>query len=101
VCYNGKKEMRKIYMVKSRCGIVCDPVKCKEAFKVDCPGCVAMDKPFWGECDVKICCEGRGLEHCGLCDNFPCEVLKSYAYNEQHGNNGEMIEQCKRWAIGE
>ena len=86
-------------MVKSRCGIVCDPVKCKEAFKVDCPGCVAIDKPFWGVCDVKVCCEGKGLEHCGLCPDFPCGVLTSYAYNEEHGNNGEMIEQCKKWAI--
>jgi len=86
-------------MVKSRCGIVCDPIKCKEAFQVDCPGCVAMDKPFWGVCDVKVCCEGKGLEHCGICPDFPCEVLNNYAFNEEHGNNGEMIEQCKRWAI--
>jgi len=84
-------------MVKSRCGIVCEPTKCKEAFGVDCLGCVAMEKPFWGECDVKICCEGKGLEHCGLCADFPCDLLNSFAYDKEHGNNGEMIEQCRKW----
>jgi len=88
-----------IKMVKSRCGIVCEPAVCKEAWKVDCPGCVAMDKPFWGECDVKICCESKNLEHCGLCSDFPCDVLNKYSYSgDEHADNGARIEQCKKWA---
>jgi general stress protein 26 len=58
-----------------------------------------MDKPFWGECDVKICCEGKGLDHCGLCADFPCDVLKSYSYSgDEHADNGARIEQCRSWA---
>lgn len=86
-------------MIKSRCGIVCEPSKCKEAFGVDCPGCVAMEKPFWGTCDVKVCCEGKGLEHCGLCSDFPCEVLNRFAYDKEQGDDGKRIEQCREWAV--
>ena len=69
-CYDERKTGGS-EMIKSRCGTVCDPAKCKEAYQVDCPGCVAMDKPFWGVCEVKVCCEGKGLEHCGLCADIP------------------------------
>ena len=86
-------------MVKSRCGIVCEPAVCKESWGVDCPGCVIMDKPFWGECDVKTCCEAKNLEHCGLCSDFPCEDLNKMSYSgDEHADNGVRIEQCKKWA---
>jgi len=87
--------------MKSRCGIVCNIEICKEAFGVDCPGCINMEKPFWGECEVKICCESKELEHCGECENFPCEVLNKYAYDPEQGDNGERIEQCKKWCKSE
>lgn len=54
-------------MVESRCGILCSKLGCKEKFGVDCKWCVNIGKPFWGECPVKSCCEGKNLEHCGLC----------------------------------
>ena len=87
--------------MKSRCGIVCDTKICKEAFNVDCPGCTNMEKPFWGECEVKICCESKELEHCGHCENFPCEVLNKYAYDPEQGDNGARILQCKEWCKSE
>jgi hypothetical protein len=40
-------------MLKSRCGIICDTEICKEAFGVDCAGCINIEQPFWGECDIK------------------------------------------------
>jgi len=85
-------------MIKSRCGIVCDTQKCKEAFGVDCAGCVNIDQAPWGECAVKVCCEGKQLEHCGMCAGFPCESLNSYAYDKEHGDNGARIAQCREWA---
>ena len=87
-------------MIKSRCGIVCDTEKCKEAFGVDCPGCLHISKPIWGDsCPVKDCCEGKKLDHCGECDDFPCELLNSFAFGKEHGSgDGAMIEQCKEWA---
>ena len=86
-------------MIKSRCGIVCKPEECKEAFGVDCPGCLHISKPIWGDsCPVKDCCEGKKLNHCGECEEFPCETLNSFAFDEEHGDNGAMIDQCKEWA---
>ena len=63
-------------MIKSRCGIICNPQKCKEAFGFDCAGCPNITKPMWGDlCPVKDCCEGKKLEHCGECSDFPCDLL--------------------------
>jgi len=84
-------------MIKSRCGIVCDPVKCKESFGIDCAGCPNIAMATWGECDVKICCEGKGLAHCGFCNDFPCDVLKGFSYEKEHGDDGARIEQCQKW----
>ena len=86
-------------MIKSRCGIVCNPEVCKEAFGFDCAGCPNITKPMWGDsCPVKDCCEGKRLEHCGFCSDFPCELLNSFAYDKEQGDDGARIEQCRKWA---
>ena len=82
-------------MIESRCGIVCS--KCKYRVEMNCGGCVNIDRPFWGECAVKSCCEGKELENCGRCGDFPCEVLNQFAYDKEQGDNGRRIEQCKKW----
>jgi len=65
---------------------------------MNCKGCIAMSKPFWGDsCSVKSCCEGRGFEYCGQCPEFPCETLNSMSFAEEEGDNGKRIEQCKIW----
>ena len=84
-------------MIESRCGIRCTECGYKE--KDQCKGCLIIDRPFWGECcSVKNCCEGRELEHCGKCDEFPCQLLVKFAYDDHEGDNGKRIEQCKKWA---
>lgn len=83
-------------MVESRCGILCGECSFKES--TGCRGCVNLEQPFWGECEVKICCESKELEHCGLCDEFPCDLLKSFAYDKEHGDDGKRIEQCRAWS---
>ncbi len=83
-------------MVQSRCGIVCSECAYKE--QVNCQGCIHISKPFWGDvCPVKSCCENKKLEHCGCCDTFPCELLHSFAYDKEQGDDGKRIEQCKMW----
>lgn len=83
-------------MIDSRCGLVCS--KCDFAKTTGCPGCVNMDKPFWGECSIKKCCEDKKLENCGMCNDFPCKILNDFAYDTEHGTgDGERINQCKRW----
>ena len=64
-------------MIESRCGILCSECKYREL--MHCKGCINIDKPFWGEyCPVKSCCENNGIEHCGICDNFPVMYLPDF-----------------------
>lgn len=85
-------------MVQSRCGILCN--ECSYREQVQCKGCVNIKKPFWGEsCPVKSCCESNSLEHCGLCKQFPCDLLNQFAYDKEQGDDGKRIEQCKQWCV--
>ena len=84
-------------MIESRCGILCS--ECEYREEMDCKGCIAISKPFWGDtCPVKDCCEGKKYEHCGICSDFPCDLLKQFSYDKEQGDNGKRIEQCKEWA---
>lgn len=83
-------------VIESRCGILCS--RCKYRESMNCQGCAAIAKPFWGECPVKSCCEGKQQAHCGSCREFPCKQLHDFAYDAQEGDNGLRLEQCRRWA---
>lgn len=77
-------------VAESFCGIICS--KCDYKNKVNCPGCFACKgKPFHGECRVAVCCISKNLRHCGECAEFPCELLKEFAYDKEHGDDGERI----------
>lgn len=62
----------------SCCGVVCS--EC-QYYPGDCAGCPAIEgKVFWLQftggdvCDIYQCCvEEKGLAHCGLCGELPCE----------------------------
>lgn len=83
-------------MVESRCGILCSQCPFRET--LGCRGCVNIDKPFWGDsCPIKNCCEEKQYAHCGQCPEFPCEVLRQFACDPEHGDNGLRLEQCKKW----
>lgn len=83
-------------MSESRCGLLCSECSYREA--MNCQGCTKISKPFWGEvCPVKACCEEKALEHCGLCQQFPCALLHQFAYDKDQGDNGKRIEQCRCW----
>lgn len=83
--------------IESRCGIKCS--ECEFLKNKTCAGgCTKIKKPFWGEsCPVKSCCESKNLKCCGECSEFPCDLLKSFAYDENQGDNGLRIENCKNW----
>ena len=85
-------------MHTSRCGVRCDLCERKES--VGCKGCTEMDAPFWGgTCEVKSCCEGRQLDHCGVCDEFPCEMVATMGISQ--GFDPEpRLEQLRQWATG-
>ncbi|MBS6954142.1 MAG: DUF3795 domain-containing protein [Enterocloster asparagiformis] len=70
--------------MESRCGLLCSECSYKE--QVGCKGCVNIEKPFWGEsCPVKSCSETKGYKHCGQCKDFPCALVKQFAYDEKRG----------------
>lgn len=62
------------------CGIYCG--NCGH-LGIQCEGCGYVDgKPFWaaqipsGVCQFHDCCRNRKrLEHCGLCEDFPCKTF--------------------------
>ena len=84
-------------MIESRCGLLCG--ECEYREKMNCGGCVAIAKPFWGDaCPVKSCCEGKKHKHCGECGEFPCDLLTQFSYDKEQGDDGKRIEQCKVWA---
>ncbi len=83
-------------MFESRCGVCCSQCERKET--VNCRGCTAMNKPFWGgECAVKFCCESKELDHCGLCGDFPCTMLANMG-KELDYDPKPRLEQLKKWA---
>lgn len=86
-------------MTESRCGLLCS--ECAYREQMNCRGCVYIQKPFWGEsCPVKSCSEAKGHEHCGHCKEFPCELLKGFAFDKEQGDDGRRIEQCRCWREG-
>jgi hypothetical protein len=82
--------------LRSRCGIDCSV--CERRERVGCKGCMNMDAPFWGGvCQVKSCCEDRGSEHCGLCEEFPCPMLSEMG-KEQGYDPAPRLKRCLEWS---
>lgn len=65
----------------SPCGTYCG--ECKH-LRQGCPGCgYVKGKPFWGQCRFYSCVREKGVEHCGLCGDFPCNYfMTTYDPNE-------------------
>lgn len=83
---------------ESRCGLHC--IGCEWREPCSCGGCIETNgHPFHGECPVAMCVQSKGLTHCGECARLPCELLKQYSFDPEHGDNpkGMRIFQCRRW----
>lgn len=87
-------------MPDTRCGLSCAGCTFKESH--GCGGCVkTMGHPFHGSCPIALCCQGKGLSHCGECSLIPCNKLYAYSYlDPEHGDKpqGARVETCRRWA---
>lgn len=82
------------------CGDYCG--QCGYREEANCPTCqVAKGEMFWGECSVAKCCTEKGLMHCGLCDDLPCDILKAAFNHPDHGDKGERLANLMAWARGE
>jgi hypothetical protein len=81
------------------CGSYCGDCTWKE--KTGCKGCkAAQGNLFYGECAVAKCAIAKGVEHCGLCPDVPCETLQAAFDNPEHGDKGERLANLKGWAAG-
>jgi hypothetical protein len=69
------------FNLASPCGTYCG--ECKY-FKQGCAGCgYVKGKPFWGECRFYSCVREKDVEHCGVCEDFPCDnFLATFDPNE-------------------
>ena len=77
------------------CGLSCEGFEFKES--MNCGGCIATEgNPFHGKCKVAECAKSKNRRFCGECGDFPCDLLKKYSYDAEHGDNGARIENCKR-----
>ena len=82
------------------CGDYCGLCEWKE--KTNCPGCQASKGDmFFGECRAAKCCSEKGLAHCGLCPDLPCEILQQVFDHPEHGDHGERLANLKAWAKGQ
>lgn len=83
----------------SRCGLRCTGCGYRESH--GCRGCMETDgHPFHGACPVALCCQGKGLVHCGQCPEMPCAQLYAYSCCDyEHGDHpmGGRIAICQRW----
>ena len=83
-------------MFESRCGICCS--QCEGREDSNCTGCTTMSLPFWGSpCGVKSCCDEKGLDHCGLCTEFPCQMLSGMG-KEMGYDPAPRLAQLEQWA---
>lgn len=58
------------------CGLDCS--QCGSFQNKECNGCHTMNgTSIYGRCEWYHCCKDKKLEHCGQCDIFPCDGLKS------------------------
>ncbi len=91
-----QEKTSKSNMHESRCGLKCSLCPSRQEF--GCEGCLAEKPPLAGEeCEVKVCCESKGFEHCGECPGFPCDMLRNMSFDEEDGDDGKRILQCKHW----
>ena len=82
----------------SVCGIDCDA--CKYKIENKCEGCrivAPKGECVWGgRCEnIFDCAAGKGLPHCGKCEDFPCQKLIDVHKSENPDGNGIEIENLK------
>jgi hypothetical protein len=49
-----------------------------------CSGCrsnVHYMSPICAQCKIRACADARGLLHCGLCPELPCEMLTAFQFD--------------------
>jgi hypothetical protein len=62
-----------------------------------CTGCWNIkDDCYWSgcnNCNLRICCVKKQINHCGECDDFPCEQYKKFA------SGGETYQKAMEYLL--
>lgn len=53
-----------------------------------CPGCRLEYK--CGDCSIRDCAVGKGIEYCSMCDDFPCDKINKFN-SDKKPHHGEVI----------
>lgn len=81
------------------CGAYCGTCAWRE--RIGCKGCKAnAGEMFWGTCDKASCCISKGLEHCGMCKELPCQKLRDLYEDPEHGDGGTRLANLRNWKEG-
>ncbi|MCY1151069.1 MAG: DUF3795 domain-containing protein [Sphaerochaetaceae bacterium] len=82
-----------------KCGTYC--LSCDWKDKMNCKGCKDSNaNPFWGECEIAKCAIEKEYNHCGECQNLPCEKLTQAFNSKDHGDSGERLINLNYWRHG-
>jgi hypothetical protein len=65
-----------------------------------CRGCRSAQlyiHPGCAECRIRACAEGRGIDHCGLCAEFPCRRLLAFQ-GDGRPHHADVVAQLEEMA---
>jgi len=99
VLHGLSKKKQQEALVTTYCGLDCTNCQWKEP--CGCNGCVSTKGfPFHCKeeaCPVALCAISKGLPFCGMCADFPCQLLTDYSCDPEHGDTpqGARIENCR------
>lgn len=65
---------------------------------VQCQGCLGPRDKHWGfDCWILLCCvDGKGLDNCSQCKEFPCRKLEEWAtQNDRYAAALERLGEMK------
>lgn len=83
--------------IDAYCGLSCEACVYREP--THCGGCITtLGNLFHGSCPLAECVQGRHIDFCGECGEFPCDLLTRYSHDETHGDTpkGARIERCRQ-----
>ena len=94
----SRKKQQEI-LLTTYCGLDCTNCSWKEP--CHCCGCVSTKgMPFHADkepCPVAACVIKKNISFCGVCKDFPCQLLTDYSHDPEHGDTppGARIENCR------
>ena len=76
-----------------------DKFKGMELEQFNCAGCISENK--FADCKMKQCVTARKLQHCGQCDEFPCELINNFANDglPHHKKAKENLEYVRKHGL--